>query len=445
MNQTAKQTANELFQFIESCPTAYQTTETIKRILTEQGFCELTEHSAWDVRAGDNYFVTRNGSSIIAFRVPSEVQSVSGYQIIATHGDSPSFKLKPAFEKNTVGNCLQWNVEKYGGMICSSWMDRPLSVAGRVVVSDKEGIRTVPVHLTRDVALIPNVAIHMDRSVNEGKKFNPQVDMLPLVGFQNECTSLMELIARELGVDVDSIVSHDLFLYVRDAGKCWGMDEEFISAPRIDDLMCTFGALTSFLDGAHPNVVPVLAVFDNEEIGSSSRQGAASSMLRDTLTRLDLAISDGDTGALRRHLASSCIVSADNAHAVHPNHPEYADAQNRPAMGEGIVIKYNAAQRYATDAISAAVFSRVCDHAGVKTQSFANRSDIAGGSTLGNIAVSDLPALTVDIGLAQLAMHSAYETACADDLVALIEAGRAFYHTAIRATGDGNYSPDIDE
>ena len=429
----------ELFDFIEQCPTAYQTICTLRDELVARGFAELEEHHEWDVRAGGNYFVTRNGSSLIAFRVPADTASVTGYQMIATHSDSPSFKLKPSFEKKAEGNCVQWNVERYGGMICSSWMDRPLSVAGRIVVSDEDGIRTVPVHLRRDLAIIPNVAIHMDRSVNEGKKFNPQVDMLPLAGLQSEQNDLMQMIAAELGVKVADIVSHDLFLYVRDAGKSVGINQEFVCAPRLDDLMCTYAALQGFIDSAPQKAIAVLAVFDNEEIGSSSRQGAASSLLRDVLTRLDGALFGTGTGSLERRLASSVLLSADNAHAVHPNHPEYADASNRPVMGGGIVIKYNAEQRYATDAVSAAVFERICAAADVETQSFANRSDIRGGSTLGNIAVSDLPALTVDIGLAQLAMHSAFETASADDLCSLMKASKTFYQSSVTAVHDGEY------
>ena len=440
MNTLSK--TEELFDFIGRCPTAYQTVATLTDTLLKQGFVELSEHEAWDIKAGGDYFVTRGGSSVIAFRVPADTASVTGYQTIATHGDSPSFKLKPSFEKNAEG-CVQWNVERYGGMICSSWMDRPLSVAGRVVISDEDGIRTVPVHIRRDVALIPNVAIHMDRSVNEGKKFNPQVDMLPLVGLQGGGAELLSVIAADIGTDASHIVSHDLFLYVRDAAKRWGMNNEFISAPRLDDLMCTWAALQGFLDGKAQGNVAVLAVFDNEEIGSSSRQGAASSLLRDTLTRLDGALYPSDRDGFNRRLASSALLSADNAHAVHPNHPEYADANNRPTMGGGVVIKYNAEQRYATDAVSAAVFARICDKAGVRTQAFANRSDIRGGSTLGNIAVSDLPCLTVDIGLAQLAMHSAYETASADDVDSLIKACGAFYRTSVTALGDGQYRIDI--
>ncbi len=439
-----KTAAQELFDFIKSCPTAYQTTATLASILTENGFVGLEEGQAWNLAAGGKYFVTRNQSSLIAFVMPCDLAKTTGYQIIATHGDSPSFKLKAEFEQSTA-KCAKWNVERYGGMICSSWMDRPLSIAGRAVVADETGICSRLVHLDRDIALIPNVAIHMDRTVNEGKKYNAQVDMLPLVGAADGQTHLLDLVAAQLSCDKEAIIGHDLFLYVRDEGRLWGLQDEFISASRLDDLMCTFGALKGLLGGAHDTVVPVLAVFDNEEIGSSSRQGAASSLLGDILSRVDeaIAVTDTDTQGLYRRFANSCILSADNAHAQHPNHPEYADAQNAPHMNEGIVVKHQSEQRYATDAISGAIFGSICKRAGVPTQTYLNRSDIRGGSTLGNIVVSQIPMLTLDIGLAQLAMHSAYETAGAQDVVHMIHASNAFYHTSVRVRENEGYELDI--
>lgn len=438
-----KTLAAELFDFIGRCPTAYQTTVTLKQILAENGFVELEEGDAWNLVAGGKYFTTRNQSSLIAFVMPADFEKTTGYQVIATHGDSPSFKLKAEFEQSAA-KCAKWNVERYGGMICSSWMDRPLSVAGRAVVADESGIRSLSVHLTEDIALIPNVAIHMDRTANDGKKYNMQVDMLPLVGAADSEAHLLDRVAAQLGCDKAAIVSHDLFLYVRDEGRLWGLQNEFISAPRLDDLMCTFGALKGFLGGAHESVVPVLAVFDNEEIGSSSRQGAGSSLLGDILSRVDEAVgvTDEDTQGMYRRFMSSCILSADNAHAQHPNHPEYADAQNAPHMNEGIVIKHQSEQRYATDAISGAIFARICNAAGVPTQTYLNRSDIRGGSTLGNIVVSQIPMLTLDIGLAQLAMHSAYETAGVKDLLYMVNAAKAFYRTAIHSGEQSYYEID---
>ncbi len=437
-------TAPELFAFIKRCPTAYQTTATLASILEENGFTKLEEGEGWNLAAGGKYFTTRNQSSLIAFVLPASLEATTGYQIIATHGDSPSFKLKANFEQSAA-KCAKWNVERYGGMICSSWMDRPLSVAGRAVIADGAGIRSQLVHLDRDIAMIPNVAIHMDRTVNEGKKYNAQVDMLPLVGTADGEVHLLDMVAEQLGCDAKAIIGHDLFLYVRDEGRVWGLGDEFISAPRLDDLMCTYGALKGLLSGAHDTVVPVLAVFDNEEIGSSSRQGAASSMLGDVLCRVDeaIAVTDADTQGTYRRFMSSCILSADNAHAQHPNHPEYADAQNAPHMNEGIVVKHQSEQRYATDAISGAIFGSICQRAGVPTQTYLNRSDIRGGSTLGNIVVSNIPMLTLDIGLAQLAMHSAYETAGEKDLGYMIAASRAFYHTAVLNRGGDRYDVDV--
>ncbi len=441
MNLTYQDTATNakaLFEFIEHCPTAYQTVTTVASILQDHGFTMLQESATWDLQAGGRYMITRNQSSILAFVLPAQLSDMTGYQIIATHGDSPAFKLKSDFEQKTPHG-IRWNVERYGGMICSSWMDRPLSIAGRIVVAEEGRVCSLPVDLAADVALIPNVAIHMNRNVNEGVPVNVQVDMLPLCGIRETEEDLLDRLAKTVGFDADAIISHDLFLYIRDSGKLWGMDGELISAPRLDDLMCTYGALQGFLGGAHANVVPMLAVFDNEEVGSTSRQGAASSMLSDVLARIDSVFAQ-DSLACR--LSSSCLVSADNAHAKHPNHPEYSDAQNAPLMGGGVVIKHQAEQRYATDAVSAALFGEICRRAGVPTQKYHNRSDLRGGSTLGNLVVSQIPFLTVDIGMAQLAMHSAYETAGVEDIGHLIRAADAFYHTAIRTRADGQYEID---
>lgn len=441
MDYTTTEHATGLLQFIRECPTAYHTVQTISNLLLTHGFEALQEHEPWNLEEGRSYFVVRNQSSIIAFSVPEMLDESGGYQIIATHGDFPAFKLKSNFEKVSPDGYIKLNVEKYGGMICSSWMDRPLSIAGRVVVATNSGVESKLLQLQDDVAIIPNVAIHMNRNVNEGVAINAQVDMLPFVGMalSNEKGSMLTKIAAEVGVPADQIKGHDLFLYARDAGSVWGLEHEMISAPRLDNLMCTYAALQGFLRTDATDAIRMLAVFDNEEVGSSTRQGAASSFLEDVLTRVDQSLYEGSEISLHCRLANSMMLSADNAHAVHPNHPEYADADNRPQINHGIVIKYHAGQQYTTDAIGAALFKKLCEDADIPHQAFANRSDMRGGSTLGNIAVTRVPILSVDIGVPQLAMHSAYETAGVDDLNCLLDACAAFYQSVITNKGNGRY------
>ena len=426
------QLSQQLLDFINRCPTAYHTIAALKEILKQNGFEELSEQEHWTLTSGGKYFVTRNGSSLLSFTLPSANSSWQGLRVIAAHCDSPAFKLKDTFDASASGYC-RLNVEKYGGMICSSWMDRPLSVAGRVLLSDAKGVSCQLVDQKRPCALIPSVAIHMDRSVNDGKKYNPQVDMLPIVGIRGntEKQPLSEMLA--LGGE---LLSHDLYLYACERGFIWGDEDEMITAPRLDDLMCVYGGLLAYLEASaqSKNHVNMLAVFDNEEIGSQTLQGAASSFLEDTIERIFYfhGNENNSSDTTYTQLAQSWMLSADNAHALHPNHPEYADARNRPSIGGGVVLKFNAQQKYATDAIGAAMFRKICALADVKVQSFANRSDMPGGSTLGNIAQTRIPIRTVDIGVPQLAMHSAMETAGTADFLEYIRACTAFYRANIR-------------
>ena len=445
LRYTDQKIAEQLLSFIAKSPTCFQAVDSIRERLEENGFSALWEHEEWNLLPGGKYYVIRNQSSVLAFCIPEEPTQGASYRMIATHDDSPCFKLKDDYETSMPGYYLSLNVEKYGGMICSSWMDRPLSIAGRVVVEEEGGIASRNVCFDRDMALIPNVAIHMNRNANDDVSYNPQVDMIPLYGSEGAAGKLKAQLADTVGVAEEKILSSDLYLYARTPGTVWGAENEFLSSPRLDDLMCVWGAMEGFLATSQtPTAVPVLAVFDNEEVGSHTRQGAASSFLEDTLTRVDDALCrmTGEKPGKEtfcRHLSSSFLVSADNAHAVHPNHPEYADAKNRPRMNGGIVIKFHAGQSYATDAVSAAIFRKVCEDANVPVQVFANRSDMRGGSTLGNIAITRVPLMTVDIGLAQLAMHSAYETAGVRDIRYLIQAASAFYETTIQAGPEGNY------
>lgn len=331
------------------------------------------------------------------------------------------------------------NTEGYGGMICSTWFDRPLSVAGRVIVKTDEGLKARLVDLDRDLLMIPSLAIHMDRSVNDGHKFNKQVDMLPLfAGEEKAPGAVKELVAKELEAKAEDIYGMDLFLYNRMAPAVWGSDNEFFSCPQLDDLECAFASLKGFLSGGNERNVNVFACFDNEEVGSGTKQGAGSTFLYDVLWRVNLALGKNEEDFLRA-VAGSFMLSCDNAHAVHPNYKEKTDATNCVYMNEGIVVKSHAGQKYTSDALSIAVMKAICEKAGVPLQFFANRSDEAGGSTLGNIAMSQVSMNAVDIGLPQLAMHSAYETCGVKDAGYLIRAAESFYKSHISAAGDGTF------
>ena len=408
----------QFLNFAEQAPTAFHAAAGFREMLKEKGFRELKETDPWFVDAGGRYFVTRNDSAVIAFEVPET--GFSPFRIIAAHGDSPTFKLKENFE-DSGECCTRLNVERYGGMIMSSWLDRPLSVAGRLAVREGEGVGIRLVNLDRDAVLIPSQPIHFNREVNDGYKYDPQVDLLPLYGDGDAKGGLIKEIAESAGVSSEDILGHDLFLYNRERASVWGAGDTFFSCARIDDLECAWAAMTVLCESTARDAVNVCAVFDNEEVGSSTRQGADSSFLYDTLTRMGFALGASD-GEIRAAVAGSFMVSADNAHAVHPNHPEKYDRQNRAYMNKGIVIKHNANQKYTTDAVSSARFTLICEQAGVPVQHFVNRSDLPGGSTLGNISNTHVSMDTVDIGLAQLAMHSVYETAGVKDLEYLVRA-----------------------
>lgn len=414
-----------LFQFIDNSPTAYHATANLEKMLDDAGYVRLEEKEKWSIRPGGKYYVNRNGSAVIAFDIPEK--KPRGFHMTAAHSDSPCFKLKEAAEVVANDCYVKLNVEKYGGMILSTWLDRPLSIAGRVVFRGKQGLESRLVNLEKDAAIIPNVAIHMNRDMNKGVEYNPQTDMEAVIGGADASGAWLRELAKQAGVADCEILGADLFLYNRDKCRIIGIDDAFIAGPRLDDLECAFAGMTALIKEMPEEYVNVCAVFDNEEVGSGTKQGADSTFLKDVLERIcgGLGI---DAEEYRCMLAESFLISVDNAHALHPNHPEKADAANRPLMNNGIVIKYHGSQRYATDAFSAAVMKDICMQAGVLYQAYANRSDIAGGSTLGNISTAQVSVSTVDIGLAQLAMHSAFETAGAADVGYLIQALCAFYH-----------------
>lgn len=418
--------SKQLLDFIEKSPTCFHAVENMKQELAKNGFTELTENRKWEIEKGGSYYVTRNGSSLIAFSIPEG--EMEGIRIMAGHSDSPCFKIKENPEIESEGHYVKLNVEKYGGMICAPWFDRPLSVAGRVIVRDPETktLRPVLVNIDRDLLMIPSLAIHMNREANDGYKYNVQKDMLPLYGGSASKGSFLELVAEEAGIPEDAVLGHDLFLYNRQKGCVWGASEEFLSSGRLDDLQCVFASLKGFLAGEKKRYMAVHCVLDNEEVGSGTKQGAASTFLYDTLIRVHESLGFSREDYLI-HLADSFMVSADNAHAVHPNYADKSDPVNRPCLNGGIVMKFNANQRYCTDGISAAIFRDICEKADVPVQTFVNRSDMAGGSTLGNISNTRVALNTVDIGLPQLAMHSPYETAGVRDTEYLIKAAEVLF------------------
>lgn len=413
-----RKTAEEMLAFLDASPTSFHAVNNMKKALLAEGFTELYENKKWNIAPGGRYFVTRNGSALAAFTVPAD--GVKGFRVMASHSDSPAFKVKENPEICAEGHYVQLNTERYGGMIYSAWMDRPLSVAGRIAVRTGSGICEKLINIDRDLLLIPNMSIHMNREINSGYKYNPQKDLLPLYGSISAKDSFMKLIAGSAGVQEADILGHDLYLYSRQKGTVWGAGEEFVSSGRLDDLQCAFASLQGFLRGRKEKYAAIHCVFDNEEVGSGTRQGAASTFLKDTVTRICENLSMSREEYLMA-VADSFMVSADNAHAVHPAHADKADPVNRPHINEGIVIKYNGDQKYCTDAVSAARFKELCLRADAPFQTFTNRSDMAGGSTLGNISTTQLPFSAVDVGLAQLAMHSPYETGGVKDTLSLIK------------------------
>ena len=417
-------TVQKLFRFLDESPTCYHAVANAKAALTAAGAVELRESEQWKLEKGTLYVVERGDSALVAFRVPEG--PFHGFLMAAAHSDSPTFKVRETAEAASAGNTLRLSVEPYGGGVWRGWLDRPLSVAGRVMIRQGDRLVSRLVNIDRDLLVIPGVAIHMDRSVNKGAELNPAVDLLPLLGCGKEPGAFRKLIAEAAGVREEHLLSTELFLYPRTKAVQTGLNGEFIVSPRLDDLQCVFGCLEGFLAAKPGGSLPVLAVFNNEEVGSSTRQGADSTFLTDVLERI--AHGCGlDSEAWKAAVANSFMVSADNAHAIHPAHPEYADKGEFPVLGGGIVIKYNANQRYTTDAVSGAVFQAICQEAGVPVQRYSNRADLPGGSTLGNISTAHLSVPTVDIGLPQLAMHSVCETAGAADTDYLVKAMTAYF------------------
>ena len=418
-----------LTQFLDRAHSGHHAIAALTQTLETEGYCRLSETERWSLVSGGKYYMTRGDSALIAFRVPQGTPT--GFMMSASHADRPSFQVKENGE--LTGTYTRLATEKYGGMLMATWLDRPLSVAGRVVVETDKGVQSRLVDIDRDLLLIPNVAIHMNRKANEGQSWNPAVDTLPLMGGKDATGKFWPLLEKEAG---GKILGHDLYLYIRQNASVWGIDEAYISAQGLDDLACAWCCTQGFLAAAESNAIPVLCVFDSEEVGSGSAQGAGSQLLESVLGRICKALSlDAE-----QLLSQSFMLSADNAHAVHPNHPEYADANNAPTLGGGVVLKFNANLRYTTDGMSAAVLRKVCEKADVPVQTYYNRADLPGGSTLGCVSLGHVSVLSADIGLAQLAMHSCYETVGVQDTLYLEKAMQTYYSSALTVCDDGSYA-----
>ena len=426
---------NSLLQFLDSSPVNFLAVETISKQLQEAGFEHLDAcDKLGEMKPGQQFFLTKNDSSVYAFRIGTEPLAEAGFHIICAHCDSPTFRIKPNAEMTGEGGIVRLNTEVYGGPIMSTWFDRPLTIAGRVIVrsSDVMHPTTLLLHIRRPLLQISNLAIHFNRQVNDGVKLSKQKDMLPILGIINDELErgnlLINLICEELKVAQKDILDFDLYLADATPACTFGIHNEFISSGRLDDLSMVHAGLQALLQSGEktPRVTQVLAIFDNEETGSQTKQGAGSPFLASLIERIVLA-QGGTTEDFHRSIEQAFMVSADNAHAWHPNYSDKYDPTNHPVLGGGPVIKFNAAQKYASDAVSAAIFAGLCEKAGVPCQRFVNHSDVAGGSTLGNILASSLPVKGVDMGNPLLAMHSCRETAATADHLYCIEAFRTFY------------------
>lgn len=426
------QFAQQLIDFLYESPTAFHAVENVKTDLKNAGFEELMEEDKWSLKKGGKYYTTKNHSALVAFVVGNGEIENHGFKIIGAHTDSPTFRIKPSCEMVVESTYVRLNTEVYGGPILSTWFDRPLSVAGRVVLKGENILypKTKLVNIKRPILIIPNVAIHMNREVNKGVEINPQRDTLPLLSLVNEELEkgnyLINAIAKELGVEAKDIIDFDLFLYEFEKGSIIGLNNEFISAGRLDDLQMVHAGIEAIIEAPVTDATNVMVCFDNEEIGSSTKQGADSDMLANILERIVLAFGK-EREDFFRALSKSFLISGDNAHAVHPNNPDKHDPTSRPVINKGPVIKINANFAYTTDSDSSIVYQEICKKAEVPFQKFVNRSDVRGGSTIGPISSTHLNIRSIDIGNPTLAMHSIRELAGVKDHTYVMKSFLEFY------------------
>ena len=422
--------AEGLVDFLNASPVNYWAIKNSEDKLIKNGYVRLEENKPFSLHKGDKVFFTRNGTSIIALNIGEEL-NIPSFHVIASHSDSPCFKIKPACDgKTDIYNKI--NIEPYGGLIASTWLDRPLSIAGRVLVKTDSGLESKIINIDDNILMIPNLCIHFNRDINSGYRYDYATDMQAFIGQELEGEPLKELLCKHLDIHPNDLINFDLYLYNRMPAYIWGNKKEYISSPRLDDLECVYTSLEAFIKSNNKSSINVFYVSDNEEVGSSSRQGADSDFLDTILNRVCHSLDIDYQVAL----ANSFLISADNAHAVHPNKPFVTDANNKAYMNKGIAIKFNASQSYTSDSISSAIFQEICEQSDVPYQFFANRSDLRGGSTLGNILITHTSLLAVDIGLPQLAMHSSFETAGSNDVFYAIKVFSRFY--SVNIIIDGN-------
>ena len=422
-----------LLDFLDASPVNFLAAQNIATELEKAGYRKLDPREPiGNVKAGDKLYVTKNDSSVYAFHIGRQPMAEAGFRMICAHCDSPTFRIKPNAEMLCEGGIVKLNTEVYGGPIMSTWFDRPLTIAGRVIVRGQDALNpeTLLLHVKRPLLQISNLAIHFNRQVNDGVKLSKQKDMLPILGIINDELEkgnlLMNIICGELSIKPEQVLDFDLYLADATPACTFGVHDEFLSSGRLDDLSMCFAGLEAMIDTDTADATKVLAIFDNEETGSQTKQGAGSPFLAMMLQRIALAQS-GSVEAWYQAIERAFMISADNAHAWHPNYSEKYDPTNHPVLGGGPVIKFNAAQKYASDAVSAAVFAEICREAGVPCQRFVNHSDVAGGSTLGNILASSIPLRGVDMGNAILAMHSCRETGSVADHLYTVKAFTQFF------------------
>ena len=427
-----KKFAENMLDFIYNSPTQFNAVEVSAEMLEKNGFEKLNPKENWKLEVGKKYYTTKNSSALVAFKVNSEEVEKEGFRIIGSHTDSPGFRIKPNAEMEACGAYLKLNTEGYGGMILSTWLDRPLAMAGRVFLRGENPFKPVEkiVNINKPVCIIPNLAIHMNRSINDGYKYNKQTDMLPLIGLINEQLEkdnyMVKLLASELNVEIEEIIDFDIFLYEYEKGCFTGANEEFISTGRLDNLSMYYSSVEALLDSDSKSGISIAVGFDNEEVGSATKQGADSNMLLNILERICISLGK-DRQQFFEAIENSFIISSDLAHAVHPNVNGMADPTNRPVMGKGPVIKVHAGQAYTSDGYSISVYKEICRECGVEYQEFVNKSDQRGGSTIGPISSTHIDIPSVDVGAPILSMHSIRELGCSEDFYNTYKTFMKFY------------------